>query len=151
MISEKQFIIDCLNLLLSLPSKSFALIYVCFSVTKLDDVCIFLDLLTGVFFYFQNEFVFNYRAHVTGMSAESLASYSRHFIQTGTFHRFLLDLTSIPLKSPDCGAVFRSFVSGIKSFLDRYHTQVLECLKDSKSFTIISLYNRFKPYIDQIR
>jgi hypothetical protein len=85
------------------------------------------------------------------MSSESLASYSKDYAQTGTYHRYLINYVQIPERNLDCGSVFRSFANAIKTYLKYYNDQVISKLKDIENLTIVTLYSHFKLIMDQIK
>lgn len=125
LIKQSQYITDSLNVLISLSS---------FSYIWRDD-------------YFE----FNECLQISGMSSESLASYSKEYALTGTYHRYLINFIQIPERNVDCGSVFRSFVNGIKTYLRYYNEQIISKLKETENLTLVSLNSHFKLIMDQIK
>jgi hypothetical protein len=124
-ITESKFITDCLNVLISLPSISFII---------------------------NNEtFVFNQLLHISGISCESLYSYSSEYALIGTYHKCLLKFIQIPDTDLTCGSVFRSYCNAIKSYLNLYNEEIISNLKRINTFTVTSLYCKFKLWMDQIK
>ena len=125
LIDEKQYIIDCLNVLLSLPS--------------------------GCFIWDETYFFFNDSIHISGVSCEALNSYSTEYSTTGTYHRRLLDFLKIPDVNIECGSVFRSFINALKVLIRHYNNEIIETLGDIAELTFVSMYSRFKSHMDQIK
>jgi len=128
-ITESKFITDCLNVLISLPSISFIL-----NNNNNNET-----------------FVFNQLLHISGISCESLYSYSNEYALIGSYHRCLLKFIQIPDTNLTCGSVFRSYCNAIKSYLNVYNEEIISNLKLVNKFTIVSLYSKFKLWMDQIK
>ncbi|CAF0942274.1 unnamed protein product [Brachionus calyciflorus] len=127
LIKQSNFIIDCLNCMLSLPSISFV-----YSRSK-------------------SKFVFNTQIQVSGVSSEALASFSEEFTQIGTQHKKILEMLKIPFLNETCGSVVRSFINSIKDYLKFYSEKIIEYFSKVSQMTIIGLYSDIKPLIDQFK
>lgn len=124
-IKEKNFLNDCLNVMLSLPSVSFT-----YSKSK-------------------SKFIFNMQVHVSGVSSEALCSFSNQFCTIGTLHKKLLDYVRIPCINAACGSVFRAYTNSIKSYLNFYSEKIINFFDSLDSLSLFSLFGKIKPLIDQ--
>lgn len=125
LIEEKQYLVDCLNVLISLPS--------------------------GCFVWDETYFFFNDSIHISGVSCEALNSYSHDYSITGTYHKRLLEFVKVPDANIECGSVFRSFINSLKELIRHYNNEIIVTLKDVAQLTFVSMYSRFKAHMDQIK
>ena len=96
-------------------------------------------------------FNFNDQLYISGLSCECLNSYSAEYSQTGTYHRRLITFVQLPDKDSNCGSVFRSYCNAIKTYLDYYNEEIISNFLNIATFTIVSLYSKFKLIMDQIK
>ena len=104
-----------------------------------------------IYFLLKDGFYFNECLHISGISSESLASYSHEYALIGTYHSRLLELIKLPEKDSNLGSAFRSFINAIKTFLKYYHEKIIKNLKNVHEFTIISLHSNYKLIMDQVK
>jgi hypothetical protein len=119
-INEKNLIVDCLNVLISLPSHNFLL-----NKTK-------------------DQFHFNVQLHLSGVSAEALSFYCEKFSKIGSYHLKILKFIQ-----SGRGSIFTSFTIAIKEYLKYYNSIIIESLLNYNNFTIISLHSKLKYLLDQ--
>ena len=100
---------------------------------------------------FKDHFRFKHNFHLSGISSESLASYSDEYARIGTLHNHLLNFVRSVEKNTSFGSVYRSFMNGLKSYLKHYHEEIISKLNITEKFTAISLYSNLKLTMDQIK
>jgi hypothetical protein len=96
-------------------------------------------------------FYFNDHLHISGISCESLGSYSVEYAEIGTYHRKLINFVQIPDTDANCGTVFRSYCNAIRAYLNHYSEEIISNLNNQAQYTIVSLYAKFKLLMDQIK
>jgi hypothetical protein len=85
------------------------------------------------------------------MSSESLQSHSREYALAGTCHRVLSEYAELPKKHANCGAVFRAFTNAIKAYLKCYNENIIAELANVKTYTLVTLFARMKPMMNQMK
>ena len=102
----------------------------------------------------KDRFEFNGSVHVSGISSESLYSFSRAYTHSGTLYRRMLAFLALPQRDLTCGAIFRTFVVALNDYMRYINRFVIESLENQnqlEQMTLPSFDAKFAPIVQQFR